>query len=128
MSLLLFLHRVKKAATDDDRDDGCVREKSSCMPSKVDEARHLVYLVEERGKKRGGYLKLTLKEKATIGKYASENGVASAVKKFKTKNLKESSIRDWQDAYLKEFKNKLKGRETCKKSFSNSCIKWIIEW
>ena len=71
MSLLLFLHRIKKAATDDDRDDGCVREKSSCMPSKVDEARHLVYLVEERGKKRGGYLKLMLKEKATIGKYAS---------------------------------------------------------
>ena len=34
--------------------------------------------------------------------------MASAVKKFKTKNLKESSIRDWQDAYLKKFKNKLK--------------------
>ena len=53
MSLLLFLHRVKKAATDDDRDDGCVREKSSCVPSKVDEAHHLVCLVEERGKKKG---------------------------------------------------------------------------
>ena len=34
------LRRVKKAATDDDRDDHCVREKSSCVPSKVDEARH----------------------------------------------------------------------------------------
>ena len=62
-----------------DRDDGCVREKSSCVPSKVNEARHLVCLVEERGKKRGEYLKLTLKEKPSIGKYASENGVASAV-------------------------------------------------
>ena len=35
MSLLPFLRRVKKAATDDDRDDGCVREKLSCVPSKV---------------------------------------------------------------------------------------------
>ena len=63
MSLLLFLHRVKKVATDDDRDDGCVREKLSCVPSKVDEARHLVCLVEERGKKRGGYLKTYAKRK-----------------------------------------------------------------
>ena len=39
MSLLPFFSRVKKAATDD-RDDGYVREKSSCVPSKVDEARH----------------------------------------------------------------------------------------
>ena len=75
------------------------------MPSKSvqDEGRHMVCLVEERGKKRGEYLKITLKEKVIIGKYASEHGVASAVKKVKTKNLKESSVRDWQDAYLREF-------------------------
>ena len=65
MSLLPFLRRVKKA-TDGDKDD---REKLSCVPSKPvrDEARQVVCLVEERGKKRGEYLKLTLKEKATIG-------------------------------------------------------------
>ena len=50
-------------------------------------------------------MKLTLKEKANIGKYTSKNGVASAVK---TKNLKESSVRDWRDAYFKEFKDKVK--------------------
>jgi len=40
-------------------------------------------LVEEQGKSRGEYLKLTLTEKATIGKYASDHGVASAVREFK---------------------------------------------
>ena len=53
-------------------------------------------------------MKLTLKEKATIGKYAGKHGVASAVKKFETKNLKESSVRNWRDAYLREFNDKLK--------------------
>jgi len=48
-------------------------------------------LVEERGKSRGEYSKLTLTEKATIGKYAR---VASAVREFKEINLQESCIRD----------------------------------
>ena len=68
-------------------------------------------------------MKLTLKEKATIGKYAGEHGVASAVKKFKTKNLKESSVRDWRDAYLREFNEKLKkakpGEEVSVKELSS---------
>ena len=33
-------------------------------------------------------------------------GVATAVKEFNKKNLKESSVRDWRDAYLKDFKEK----------------------
>ena len=63
-----------------DDEDG--REKS-CVPSKLvqDKAHHVICLVKERGKKRGEYLKLRQKEKATIGKYADEHGVASAVKK-----------------------------------------------
>ena len=49
--------------------------------------------------------------------------MASAVKKFKKKNLKESSIRDWQDAYLREFNDKLKkakpGEEVSVKELSS---------
>ena len=45
------------------------------------------WLAEEWG------LKLSLKDKATIRKYASEHGVASTVTKLKEQNLKESSVR-----------------------------------
>lgn len=53
-------------------------------------------------------MKLSLKEKAVIGKYASENGVSSAVKKFSDKSLKENSVRDWRDAYIRELQHKRK--------------------
>ena len=66
-------------------------------------------LVEAKAeKKRGQYLKVSPKEKVAIGKYTSRNGVASVVRKFKDKNLKESSVRDWQDAYIKELQDKQK--------------------
>ena len=38
-----------------------------------------------------------------IGKYASQNGVVNAVRHFKHMSLKESSVRDWRDAYLREI-------------------------
>lgn len=38
----------------------------------------LICLVEEKVNKRGQYLKLSLKEKPSIVKYASKNGIASA--------------------------------------------------
>ncbi len=38
------------------------------------------------------------------GKYASENGIASAVRFFNKKNLKESSVRDWKNLYEKQLK------------------------
>ena len=43
---------------------------------------YVVCLVEEWGRRRGEYLKLSLKDKVTIGKCASEHIVASVVKKF----------------------------------------------
>ena len=75
----------------------------------VNDDRDLVCLAAERGRRRrkGEYSKLSLTEKATIGKYACEHGVVSAVKKFKGQNVKESSVMDWRDAYLKELKAKL---------------------
>lgn len=44
-----------------------------------------------------------MKEKAEIGKYVSEHGVASAVRRYKDKHLKESSVRHWCNLYQKEL-------------------------
>jgi len=63
--------------------------------------------LEEQWKSRGEYFKLILTEKATIGKYASDHGMTSAIREFKEINLKESSIRDCQETYLKDYKKKL---------------------
>ena len=57
-------------------------------------------------KKRGEYLKFSEKEKAVVAKYASEHGVAKAVRHFRGKNVKESSVRDWKRIYEKELKDK----------------------
>ena len=76
--------------------------------SVVSNTHNVVCLVEDKGrpqaqgmqKPRGEYIKLSLEKKAEIGKYASVNGVANAVKHYKHLNLKESSVRDWRDAYI----------------------------
>ena len=59
-------------------------------------------------KKRGEYNKYSAKDKADIGKYASEHGVAKAVRHFKDKDVKESSVRDWKKLYEKELKERLR--------------------
>ena len=56
-------------------------------------------------KKRGAYSHRSATEKAAIGRYACENGVAATLRHFKrTKGitLKESSVRDWKKIYLSE--------------------------
>ena len=47
-------------------------------------------------------------EKARVGKYACEHGVASALSHFKEMGLKETSIRDWRNAYQKIVNEKSK--------------------
>ena len=104
MALLKFLHLV---------------DYSSSSPKVVNE----VYTelrdmqLQNKGKKQGVYQKLSSKQKATIGKYASEHGVASAVRRYKDKNLKESSIRDRRNLYQKELAERSKmakiGEEVC---------------
>ena len=108
ISLLSYFNRSKKEGKRND-ENGNASDNDIKVPSSevVSEARHLVCLVKERGKSRGEYLKLTLAEKAAIGKYAYDHGVAGAVREFKEKNLKENSVRDWRNAYLKEYKEKL---------------------
>ena len=64
---------------------------------------------------RGPYAKYTLEQKAQIGKRAAEEGVASTVRHFAKKypKLKESTVRDWRNAYVLELKKKRgEGNET----------------
>lgn len=72
---------------------------------KAEEKRH-------RSKKRGEYLSISQEEKAKIARYASENGVSKALKHFKDKKLKESTVRGWQSTYKRELKKKIKLAET----------------
>jgi len=52
------------------------------------------------GKRRGTYKRLSDEERATVGKLASDHGVASATRRFKERyNLAESTVRDWRDLY-----------------------------
>ena len=62
-------------------------------------------------KKRESYLKFSPKDKATIGRYASENGVTKALQYFKEKELKENTVRDWKKAYELSFWEKRKSTE-----------------
>ena len=81
----------------------CPVDKPSSLPKVINkvysELRETQDKTQDKGKKRGAYQKLSSQEKAMIGKYASEHGVASAVWRHKDKNLKESSIRDWHNLY-----------------------------
>ena len=59
-----------------------------------------------RQKKRGEYIKLTQNEKAAIGRYTSEHGITKAVRHYKEKDVKETSVWDWKNLYEKELKDK----------------------
>ena len=59
--------------------------------------------VQKNGKKHGQYSKFSDNEKALIGKYTSQHGVSRAVKHFTDMTLKESTVRDWRNLYLKQL-------------------------
>ena len=90
-------------------------ELSKVVPSKaIREANKAVErtLTEgSSGKRRQEYQKVSIEMKNKIAKYAVENGVKSAVEKFKNQvpnappNWK-NTVKDWKDAYLRELKRK----------------------
>lgn len=99
MALFKYLQRIDKCD-----DDKMLNSIESQQTKTKDQSK----MPQEREKKRGQYLKFSNEEKATIGKYASEHGVARAGRHFKDKNVKESSIRDWKKAYEIEVNEKCK--------------------
>ena len=74
-------------------------------------------LVQKPGlneRKRGTYGKITPEKRAKIAKYAAENGIAAAIRHFKTKEgfspstLKESTVRGWKKLYCEELDRRKK--------------------
>ena len=65
--------------------------------------------------KRQPYLKISPEQKAIIARYAANHGIVNAIrqflKDFPENSLKESMIRGWKKAYLKEL---LHGKELVK--------------
>ena len=68
-------------------------------------------LSKESGRKRQEYQKVSTEMKSKIAKYAAENSVKAAVKRFKDQvpnapqNWK-NTVRDWKDTYLRELRRK----------------------
>ena len=52
---------------------------------------------------RGEYIKITAKDRATVGEYSVKNGIAAAIHHFKQNgsfpNLKEASMHGWKNVY-----------------------------
>ena len=67
---------------------------------------------------RGAYQEVSAEKKAEIGKRAAECGVAATFRFYALillEPLKESSVRDWRNAFLKE-KKRLRRRKRCHES------------
>ena len=79
---------------------------SSSIAAANNEVRPLMEQGTKR--KRGPYSKFSPEQKAVIGKRAAECGVGAAVRHFikEFPCLKENTVRDWRDLYLKELKKK----------------------
>ena len=81
------------------------------LPAPVAVQEETVPAAELQKKQRGKYQHFSPKENATIGRYASEHGVANTVKHFKEKVLKESTVQDWRDLYRGNSKRNSKTME-----------------
>ena len=79
--------------------------------SAIEEAnKEVTTIIADAGGKLKPYLKLTPKQKATIGRYTAENGIVNAIRHFKGEfpedSLKESTIRGWKKAYIVELESR----------------------
>ena len=62
--------------------------------------------VTSTGKKRGSYATISEELRATVAKYAAENGVSASLRHFKSAqelDLKESTVRGWVTTYQKRL-------------------------
>ena len=79
--------------------DAVNREVSRVSSSQSDKA----------SKTQGEYIKITAKDRATVGEYAAKNGIAAAIRHFKQNgsfpNLKEASVRGWKNVLLQGIIN-----------------------
>ena len=91
---------------------------SHCLPSAaIEEAnKEVAEAAPKTPKKRGSYIKIPDDRRAEIGRYACENGVANAARKYSRvleRSLNESTVRGIKRAYLAELTRKRKAEEEC---------------
>ena len=103
MALLRFFHPVGKEKQEFDPNGPLSIHVPSRVISSINEEPRKD--ISSAPKCRGEYTKMKQEEKAKVAKYASENGVAKALRHFKEMNLKETSVRDLKKLYEKELKS-----------------------
>ena len=106
--LLKFFKPCRKNSCDLPLPDPNSVLKEKVDSSAIEEAnKEVSNVITDSGGKRKPYLKLMPEQKATIGKYAAENGIVNAIRHFKGEfpgdSLKESTIRGWKKAYILEL-------------------------
>lgn len=107
MALLKYF-KVKKSPLPDPEGPLSERVSTECIKGANDEVS--LILNGDQPNKRSPYLKATPEQKAVIGRYAAENGIVNSIRRFQkdfpTDSLKESTIRGWKNAYLKELQSR----------------------
>ena len=68
---------------------------------------------------RGRYVKFTDVERYEIGKYAAQNGNKANIKRFKSKNVKESTVWTFKVKYCTELEKAMLAKRSPNKNYSN---------
>ena len=113
MSILKYV-QVHRASELPNPEGSLSKTMSAASICCANEELRMVQEAAAKPKKRGTYKKLSEEMKAKIGKFACENGVAAAVRKFSKdleKPLNESTIRGIKQRYLVEVSRKRKAEE-----------------
>ena len=80
---------------------------SSAISAANDQVDHVLSTSKKPSRARRAYQKLSADKKAEIGEKAAETGVSATVRYYASKipePLKESSVRGWKNAFLREKK------------------------
>ena len=111
---LLNYFKLKKSPLPDPEGPLSDHISTKCIEGANEEVTSI--LNDHQSIKRSPYFKATQEQKAVIGRYAAENGIVNSIRRFQkdfpADSLKESTIRGWKNAYLKELDSrKRSGRE-----------------
>ena len=107
MALLKYL-KLKKSPLPDLEGPLSTHVSTKCIEGTNEEVSSI--LNDDQSNKCSSYFKATPKQKAVIGRYAAKSGIVNSIRRFQkdspTDSLKESTIRGWKNAYLKELESR----------------------
>lgn len=111
MALFKYFAKLNKTNLPDTTRTLSRKVPSSAIVSANNEVKKIASSSENsESKKRGPYSKSFSRQvKAEIGRYATENGVASTLRRYVSKHpdLKESTVRTWRNTYSQELKKRV---------------------